>query len=355
MAILELKQEVPDLFEKVEKALEEQESELKDVSFHKGLFIKPRGELYGILGYDSSVKANLEYLFPENFVFNGPENLEIKLNPNFKILKSNYQFENTDGFFHGRIQPDNNKPLILEVIIESNGLEAPPINKKSGWDRWGLIPVSERIDEVSSIIDNLGMEFRGDITEEERKNFRFEQILPPLEWIKLNIKYTEQKNNIHEFLMDKEGVCAQISDLFERMIYIAGGFTCHLQHKILNLPLQGYDYFSRSSEPIEGHELTKVYYDNKWHIVDPTIYNTTYNNPEIPAGVEKRAYSEMVKNYHVLKISPLKLIFLDRDYKKPKPEGDTNSRLIQTLRNKRLPEHPYLYPTVDLNTIRILK
>lgn len=354
MTILEFKKHIPDLFERVEKALEEpKEYKLKGMSFHNGLFIKQSGELYGILGYDSTVRLRLKYFPPENFSLDKHENIKIKLNSDTQILDSNHKLEKRDGSLLGRVKFSEYKPLILETVITNN---LP--NKYFHFVNNPLIRAYEKLSEVPKeavkIVKSLGLKDKRTLNNNERAHFKFEEMLPLLEWLKINMNYKKKKTFLKDVVKDREGVCEDFSDLFVGLVHIAGGQAYSIGTYTLNLPLKEWNYFSLYQEPIGRHALTKVYYNNAWHVVDPTIYNTTYHNPKIPEGLEKRAYSPEVRNYHIIKISPARLIFLDREIEIG-PAKDELTKMILRQRKKFAGTYHSVYPIVDKESIEILK
>lgn len=353
MAILELKAEIPDLFERIEKALSEQKFELKDVTFHDGVFVSADDRLKGILGYDSGVRLRLVYTptveIPD---FDNPENIKIASTSHAKILECNYDLHQVDGNLLGKVKFSQNNPLILDVIVSSDHLKAPPYQ---GEMKRMKHPKSRTSDELVKIVKELGLEDKRNATDEERRDFRFEDMLSILEWIKLNMRYTKQKENYLEALREREGVCEQFSEIFERMVYIAGGFSFHIPTHTFNLPLEGWNYFSINPSPLQSHALTGVYYDGEWYVVDPTIYNTTYHNLQIPEGHEKRAYSPMVGNYHIVEITQPVIQFLDRNLLKSGTDIEKEKLKIMIERGENPCVYKTLMPRVDKQSICLLK
>ncbi|MBU0627618.1 MAG: hypothetical protein KKC75_00370 [Nanoarchaeota archaeon] len=351
MAVLELRAEIPDLFERIENALLNQKSELKGVTFHEGIFISPDCRLKGILGYDSSARLRLVYSpDPEIPNFDKPENIRVAPTPHIHVLGCNYGLHKSESCWEGKIRFLQNAPLVLDVIVSSDHLHSPPYQ---GGIKIPGLPKERTSDELVEIVKSLRLEDKIRASDSEREIFRFKEMLLLLEWIKLNMRYACQKNDYMDALRDREGVCTQFSEIFERMVYVAGGFAFHINTFTFNLPLGGWNYFSVCPDLVEGHELTGVYYGGRWHVVDPTIYNSTYYNPQIQTGHETRAYSPRIRNYHLVRINPPFIQFLDRNLLESATRPEERLK-IQIKLERGCSSYVTLMPKVDKQSVVLL-
>ncbi|RMF55716.1 hypothetical protein D6745_01255, partial [Candidatus Woesearchaeota archaeon] len=320
MAILELMREIPDLHERVQEALSKS-GKISDFrnhayTYHNGIIINSKGHLSGILGYDSEVRVKLVFDPSEIDDFCRPENVMIKTNPSIHIVRSNYDLETDNQGLRGRVLFTPERPLIVEAVVVSDELKCSPY---MGQAKDLLSPQERLSDLLVAKVRELGLEDRRFASDDEREKFSFSSVLKILEFLKHEMRYTlEGKTRTYsQALIDGSGCCEHFTEIFERMVFVAGGFFDHLAFRTilgtLNLPLAGYNYFSMDNNLIGEHALSMVFCDGHWRVVDPTIYNTTFHNPDIPAGVEARAYHPSIRNYHIIRKSAPPLEFLDRD------------------------------------------
>jgi hypothetical protein len=62
---------------------------------------------------------------------------------------------------------------------------------------------------------------------------------------------------------------------------------------------------------MSNHALNAIHVQGRWYLLDPTIYNTTFHNPEIPSGVEARAWDERIAHL-VVPLASLPYVSFDQ-------------------------------------------
>ena len=97
MAILELMEEIPDLHQRIQDALPKNQ-ELSDHTYNNGVFISPRGNLTGILGYDSKVRLRFIYDPTKIADFNSPENIRLNIGQSIQIIETNHKPEEVESY-----------------------------------------------------------------------------------------------------------------------------------------------------------------------------------------------------------------------------------------------------------------
>lgn len=350
MAVSELITAIPNLSEIINSTLKNKGKKLR---FYNGLFINDYGEFTKVLGYDTDIKGTLVYQPTKNECNSKKqESIKINLGPRFHLFRSNYKLDKIGENLFGKISISMENPLELDVIISSSHLNDPPYQ---GTFHEHKETKPETSQELVDIVKEVGLEDKRDATDEERKSFSFIDMFTLLEWIKHEMRYiNKSKRDYLQALRDREGKCEWFSEIFERMIYIAGGFSSNITNELtFNLPLEGWDYFSITSAPL-NHALSLVYYEDSWHVVDSTIYNSTYHNSNIPKGFEKRAYSPMIRNYPLVYIKQPSMQLLERN----RLDDKLSSELQRTQRNHdiKLKGFPYYYiqPRVDMKSVELL-
>lgn len=320
MGILELQAEVPDAFEQIEKGTRGL------YSFEKGLFTQnftgSEGRLEGILGYDSTVRTRLLYRPPHFHHSTNLTSLRLFSNRRLEILSSNRpQLALKDGILSGKTHLTKEDPLIVDVRISSNHLQ-DPYDFEANQPRYSDWPLTDSPQALVDLVQSLGFEDKRNLPLVTRTSFKLKNIFPILNWLRDFTRYGQVNRyrgpeKVSDFLTIREGDCEAFTDMFRRMVYIAGGTTRFTETIALNLPLQGYPYFSRSPSFTTGHALSFIYADQQWHLVDPTVYNSTFHNPHIPNGLEKRALHPSLKNLQLVYTPKPELQFLDYPCDRP--------------------------------------
>jgi len=335
-------------------------SSYKNALFYKGLILFPSNngnQEIGVFGFNSKIKAKLTYRFDESDSF-FEKTKNIIIDPLFykgkdvlfpyltdesilRLVECNYDLKKTGEVFEGKIKLDKNKPLSIDVLFDTTPQK---IFRTHNFVQNAY--TDEALKKIGEIVVNeIKLPNKKDVNEEERKSFPFGNLKKILDWFKKNMVYEKiYYLDLLKTIENKKGACLDFATLFKGMVYVAGGLALNVTGTPFNLPLESeHNYFSLYPSGIlqQGHELNCVFYDGEWHLVDPTIYTTTFQNPKISEGLEKRAYSSKLENYYMFKFYLPKLELRDGE-----------SEETSTVKSKS--NHKIILPEIELDSIKIL-
>lgn len=351
MGIKRLQKRIPDILQRV-KTLSEtgQVKRFEECYFKEGVFVdRKSGELKGILGFDTEIELVLKY----NVEPNGKvERFTLPRHTRYKVLHSNYELAEHPEHFE--INTEMRSPLELRVKADTNHLQDPAYQ---GVYHYGAGKEDRDHSKIAlEILKGIGVE-----RVENPVEFTEDSMIKILDHIRDQYIYMlGHTTGIEELVEKGAGQCQNMAELFECLVYYAGGQSMSVNATTLNEELCGYPYFSLCKEATTTHALSGVHINGYWVLVDPTIYNTTYNNAAICKGVERRAYNQAIRDLQIIEvqnvagnyksIQPPMLFSLDR--LTSLSESALCRKILTGIEKPDLPEQTH--PTIDARSIKII-
>jgi len=267
--------------------------------------------LLWIQGYDTSISCVMKF-FPPIDLQEYRGSILVSGNKYVNIQDCSYPLETLEeGVGARNVVLSKDKPLEVLVNVHSSLLDDPPVQAElyyvscdflSNNLSTGPMNIQKKYETTDTEIQLL-KELRMD----PFCGFSFQRMLNILEWMRSNIKYDLSSFKdallipIKEFIELRRGRCLMYADLFAHMVYLIGGISRVRSGPTYNLIVDNSRIASASSIDYASHRWTEVYYENRWHVVDPTIYSTSpdYNKTRAIDRL-KKIYGHEIKEPHVI-------------------------------------------------------
>ncbi|NOZ81130.1 MAG: hypothetical protein GXP63_05650 [DPANN group archaeon] len=356
MNMLRWKDRFPEIKRRIEAS---HDDAFKNKLFIDGTLItKDNRDVY-VGGYDSALEAKATYYPDMRMRETGrPERILLPNSSRIKVKEDNYGLEQTADGLEGKILLTNEKPLIVKMELMTNHLQDES-QMYSAWQTRNA-PEEPRQPMIKRIIEEIGLPLHEGFTMEERKGYRRKDVIAILEWMKDNLSYGTDQTDYRYFGDRPKGLCEEFCRLFSMIVDYTGGMTIMDPVISLNLPLEGYPYFSSTTGVGGRHKLIRMYLEGTAELVDPTIYATTYQNPDIPEGKESRALSQEIRHYHFLYVLPTQALMIDRGTarridKHHKYPTNVQQALKRIAKFMWWEGHQSIHPIIDRTSLKVIR
>jgi len=216
------------------------------------------------MAYDSEFSARLKYIpFEKNkpTEYSGTVKINIDTYTEFEInLPKRFKQKTNENFYSSYVGRNINiseeNPLFIEVHAKENRLKRKPEH----------FPIYKDMPQANKVLESLKI-----------KKFNKNNFIKVLDWMRETLDYeTPIVSSDPDFTVEqKNGNCESFSRLLDYFVRKIGGISEPITrgYPVFNRIVDGKPVFrSIGVNETGNHAWNEVYYDNKWNIVDPTIY-----------------------------------------------------------------------------------